>query len=439
MRETLLKYKIEPDTDDYIERKSKTKEKVRAYSMTRHATMAGVPLTFPRPRALTEEQLLDETMQPTKPTLSGWLPFRVRTQAVFGHVLHINHKNAQAELREKGTDSLTASRRALSPIIPPVTEMALPGWVPYRSERSVTAFIVMRFNPFLDPSAATAGAPNTAPTLELRLSASDDEVVAIDSLRAIVHTHVADICLPSEVVDVRATQRLVAELPGDKLDSTPGLKPLAQFLQDSYLEPAQGRLITPPVLNGLALPQWLFYAPEVDLQSSFLRKPVLGALYDAAKAATDGSSPSTDTALTKKKPSKKPKKSAKTNPLLATTPHNPYLESANAPHPTPISYLFAGLEVHRPIETAYDGWKLTYTSIEAGAGGGRRAELALTARPAADTSLRRPMETLDAAAWLKSVYRLAAGKAGQTSRREDADEELDAGLKGVVRWFGLKN
>lgn len=433
LEENLLKYKIEPVTDDYIERKSEIKKKTHAYMISRTTRMAGVPLSFPRPRRYSEEQLLAEVTQPTKPTLSGWMPFRVRTQAVFGHVLHINHKKAAADLKEKGTDALAASRRTLNPLIPPITEMHLPGWVPYREERQMTSLIVMRFNPFnpsLEPTSEAT--PSLAPTLELRLRASDNHILSIESLRAIAHTHVADMCLPSEYVDVRVTQRLVAELPGAVLDRAPGMEPLMQFLQDSYLEPAKGRLITPPVLNDLVLPQWLFYAPEADLQSTFLRKNVLGALYDATKAAAtaaDTESP------TKKKASKRPKKDAAS--FLVAPPHNPYLEAANAPHPTPTSYFFAGLEVHRSTETAYDGWQLVYTSIEAGGGGGRRAELALVARPAVDTALRLPAEAVGGAAWLKSVYRLAAGRARSMSKRE-REEVVDEGSKGLVRWVGLK-
>jgi hypothetical protein len=40
-------------------------------------------------------------------------------------------------------------------------------------------------------------------------------------------------------------------------------------------------------------------------------------------------------------------------------------------------YVFAGLEMRRSVATEVDGWRLVYTSVEAGQGGGRRAELAL--------------------------------------------------------------
>lgn len=51
--------------------------------------------------------------------------------------------------------------------------------------------------------------------------------------------------------------------------------------------------------------------------------------------------------------------------------------STEASETTEASYIFAGLELHRHVSTPVSGWKLSYTSIEAGQGGGRRAELAL--------------------------------------------------------------
>jgi hypothetical protein len=42
-----------------------------------------------------------------------------------------------------------------------------------------------------------------------------------------------------------------------------------------------------------------------------------------------------------------------------------------------VEYMFAGLEMRRSVATEVDGWKLVYTSLEGGQGGGRRAELAL--------------------------------------------------------------
>ncbi|KAH7037638.1 mitochondrial inner-membrane-bound regulator-domain-containing protein [Microdochium trichocladiopsis] len=54
-------------------------------------------------------------------------------------------------------------------------------------------------------------------------------------------------------------------------------------------------------------------------------------------------------------------------------------------------YEFVGLELHRAVSMPYEGFKMTYTSIEAGQGGGRRAEFsveeATTASPSTDTPM----------------------------------------------------
>ncbi|KAJ4386675.1 hypothetical protein N0V93_009573 [Gnomoniopsis smithogilvyi] len=422
LSEAMLKYKIEPVADDLVEPTSTIDPKKRAF----YTSLAGVPLAFPRPPCESEEEQLRQLIQPTKPTLSGWLPFRVRTNAIFGHVLHLNNQHVTASIKE-GTDAVSTSRRTVSPLIPPVTGMDLPAWVPYTSPKYMTSLLIMRFTPTSLPSS-----DGPAPNLELRIKATDEEIIGIDSLRAIAHTHVSDICLPGEHVDVRATQRLVAELPGYHLDTTEGMQPLIQFLKDACLEIGRGRLITPPVLDGLGLPSWMFYAPETDTQSPFLRSRVLAELYDAAKAASkpaDGSKP--------KKASKKAKKPAKLS-TPAPAAHSPYTTYANAL--TPTSYIFSGLEVHRHVETSYDGWKLSYTSVEAGAGGGRRAELELEAVPSGDKDVRREGSRIDAGAWLRSVYKLATGRVAKGKKGDEGAEGVEESEKAisVVKWVADK-
>jgi hypothetical protein len=50
-----------------------------------------------------------------------------------------------------------------------------------------------------------------------------------------------------------------------------------------------------------------------------------------------------------------------------------------------VEYMFAGLEMRRSVATEVNGWKLVYTSVEAGQGGGRRAELALEGEKMVDS------------------------------------------------------
>lgn len=427
LSESMLKYKVEPVADDLIAPTSTIEPKKRAF----YSSLAGVPLGFPRPPHESAEEQLRQVIQPTKPTLSGWLPFRVRTNAIFGHVLHLNNKYTSAALIKEGTDEAAASRRTVSPLMPPLTGMHLPAWVPYKTPKYMTSLIIMRFTP-TSITSSPSSPDGPTPTLELRIKATEEEIIEIDSLRAIAHTHVSDICLPGEHVDVRATQRLVAELPGNKLDTTEGMQPLTQFLNDASLDIGRGRLVTTPVLDGLGLPRWLFYAPETDAQSTFMRRGALAELYDATKAAasSDASKP--------KKTSKRAKKSAAAAAAPAHAAHTPYATPANAL--TTTSYIFSGLEVRRPIETDYDGWKLNYTSVEAGAGGGRRAELELQAVPSGDKNVCREGSRIDAGAWLRSVYKLATGRTAKARKGEEGaeGEEESETAASVVNWVAEK-
>lgn len=432
LTESMLKYKIEPVTDDLIEPTSTIKPKKRAF----YTSLAGVPLGFPRPPRESEKEQLKQILQPTRPTMSGWLPFRVRSNAIFGHVLHLNNQYAAASIKAV-TDAASTSRRTVNPFIPPVTGLDLPAWVPYKTPKYMTSLIIMRFTP-TSATATPSSADAPAPVLELRLKATDEEIIGIDSLRAIAHTHLSDVCLPSGHVDIRATQRLVAELPGYRLDRTEGMQPLTQFLKDAHLNFGKGRLITPPVLDGLGLPNWMFYAPEKDVQSPFLRNRVLAELYDADKAAssptkTDGSKP--------KKPSRKTKakKSTSAAAPAAAPAYSPYDASANML--TPTSYIFSGLEIHRSVETSYDGWKLSYKSVEAGAGGGRRAELDLEAVPSGDKDIRREGPRIDAGAWLRSVYKLATGRAAKGKKGDEDAEDVEETERAtsLIKWVADKS
>lgn len=246
----------------------------------------------------------------------------------------------------------------ISPVIPPLSALALPQAAKPPTPSSST--ILMRFlpDPSQDPSVVSA-----APPLELRLEASDTEISSISSLRAIVTapataaTH--DILLPSSTVDVRLRQAVFHELAGDALSSDPlhADHPILAFLDASDLRPAAGRLVTPARLPGVAV-------------------PLVSSPHDAASTTTtDGV----------------------------------------------VDYLFAGLEMRRAVATNYEGWSLMYTDVEAGQGGGRRAELSLEAVPSPSTeeaearsddhgAEERVEKVLDAASYLEVVARIAAGR-----------------------------
>lgn len=84
------------------------------------------------------------------------------------------------------------------------------------------------------------------------------------------------------------------------------------------------------------------------------------------------------------------------------------------------SYIFAGLELRRRVSVPVSGWLLSYTSVEAGQGGGRRAELTLEGIRAAgaseggDEDNATPAETRErvvgaADAYVETLARLALG------------------------------
>lgn len=401
----IMPYKVQVTQRDFDLPQSVLRDKEIAFHKARQGERLGIPKGDRPKKELPEPKV---PVAQAEPTSSGWIPFRVRTNAVFGHVLH------SSDAVPESIGSLLKSHRTFSPLIPPIDEMSLPGWVPYRIPSNLDSYLVLRFKPFTDDPAVPQDP--FAPHLELRLKASTEDVIEIDCLHAVCHTHVADICLPSEFVDARITQRIAAKLPGRLLDMTDGLGPLTQFLRDSIINIPQANLYTPPRLTNIGLPRWMFYRPEVDLKSPFLGQVVLDSLKGKKKKAKGGNLPYT-TAKGEKPP----------------PPYEEQLRDASFNANRHASYLFAGLEVHRPVSTTFDGWRLTYTSIEAGQGGGRRAELSLLGMPGPDQELRRGPEHVDSTSFLRSVYILAHGAPGHLVQRPGDSE--GEGLRTRIGWF----
>lgn len=436
----VMKYKVRQEDEDLNLPKSTINTKIGDF----YKSLAGVPLSFPKPR---EKPQVEEKRTTTEPTPSGWKPFRVRTNAVFGHILQLNNANMARAIHED-IEALSNSMRTFNPVIPPLNEMNLPGWVPYRVPVNMTSLILMRFIP--------DSAEPLAPHLELRIKTTDDEIIELHSLRAVAHTVVSDILLPAQPVDVRTTQTLVAELPGNKVDETEGIQPLLQFLRDAKLNMAQGHLVTPPRVTNLGLPRWMFYRPEVDVDSPFLnnasqlqKRLDLEAEAAAARGAGGKTTVASDATVAKSK-TKTKKTTAdatattSTTMNLPTTPYAPaqngedvpsYMEQRYAQpfnELRPVSYRFAGLELHRPLEATYDGWKLSYNSIEAGHGGGQRAELSLVAIPGYDRHMRRQPEYVDTQQFMRSVYRLAQGLETNPVTRKSTGRVF----KSRIEWVG---
>ncbi|KAI1823742.1 hypothetical protein F4861DRAFT_509141 [Xylaria intraflava] len=158
---------------------------------------------------------------------------------------------------------------------------------------------------------ARAGDAPPAPILELRLVASEHEILGVESLRAIRRTHDTDVMLPSSHLDIRFTQTQYDTVQLRDHEHLADWQPISDFLRRARLDLANGKLEMPPRQ----------------------RFPIPGRLFANADPNTDD---------------------------IAS-----------------VLYEFVGLELHRSITQPYNGHRLTYTSIEAGQGGGRRAEVTL--------------------------------------------------------------
>lgn len=287
------------------------------------------------------------------PISRGWSPETTKTTAVFGHLLHQQPGGSKQIILKAPINQ--GAHRILSPALPPLFKLELPGKI---RPTYLDSTILMRFLPVLKQD---AGNPSQQPpSLELAINVREPRIEegyisGISHLRAIKSSQITDVSLPDQPVDFRLTQSLTAELLGDAMFNAPGLASLQAFLTKSRLEPQNGKLETPARLSGVALPRRLF-SPAQD-----------------QAAEQEGVNTSAD-------------------------------ELVEA------DYIFAGLEVRRALETTLDGWKLVYTSIEAGQGGGQRAELSLEATPGWDWDLARKAGDVSGDAFLDSAYKMAEGK-----------------------------
>ncbi|KAB5559665.1 mitochondrial inner-membrane-bound regulator-domain-containing protein [Coniochaeta sp. 2T2.1] len=295
---------------------------------------------------LTDDPLLRSLDMSTSVTFApdGWSSEpQIRSKAIFGHVLHREPKELDVEdafsreiMKDKERVKQEAPpvghphhnrnnrihdrldwrlERTITPIIPPLKSLA--ALTSTGKSNTTQISILMHFIP-------APGNP-TSPSLELTLLMDPDtDRITPHSLRAVSRVTTHDILLPSRPVDIRLSETTSHILPGSAIpDSCPEIM---TFLSSSDLRPSEGVLSTPARPPPLRLP------PRI--------------LSSSAPPTQPSSTPFTT--------------SPETDPQATTT-----------------SYIFAGLELHRKVSTSLSGWKLGYTSIEAGQGGGRRAELAL--------------------------------------------------------------
>ena len=280
-----------------------------------------------------------------------WSPETTTTSAVFGHVLHKQSPRLRQTIFKAPIDN--DAYRVLSPVMPPLFQFNPPGWI---RPSYLDSTITMRFLP--TSLRGNKAATMQAPPLELAVTVREPRVgesyvSQIKHVRAVLGTKVTDVCLPNQAVDFRLTQTVTSELLGHAMKHGAGMTPLQEFLTKSHLEPQNGKLETPPHLSGLGLP----------------RRFLSGSQHKDGETAVDTSG----------------------DELVD------------------VEYIFAGLEVRHNAETNWDGWKLLYTSIEAGQGGGQRAELSLEAAPGWDYQIRRRPGDISGEAFLDSTYWFAAG------------------------------
>lgn len=331
------------------------------------------------------------------------------TSATFGHVLTLQNETVhttptQSPIKVNVSDIETRPH-SFVPIVPhplDLAELALPTELPDDNEITpalpIENTILIRFS--INPDSAHQALPLLAPLLELRLSVSepysareDPEVTGVNSLRAITTTNHNDIVLPANPVDIRITQSRDSTLQNSSGDLATW-EPIAEFLAKSRLDFAAGRLDV-AASQRFPIPLRLFgqaatttHVPESDSHNR-PQQPAVGADEGIeAKLQNDG-----DVTQTRKQ-----EEETTSNRVRNTL------------------YEFVGLELHRSITMPYpedERFSLVYTSIEAGQGGGRRAELSLEPVP---TSLQEAEGSVSGTTDQQDDYVRACYKMAETAK-----------------------
>jgi hypothetical protein len=150
--------------------------------------------------------------------------------------------------------------------------------------------------------------------------------------------------LPSSLVDIRFAQTQYETLQARDHETLAAWQPLADLLKNARLDLEAGKIEMPP-RQRIPVPRRLF--------------------------TTNPSPPSPSASIT-------------TDDNSTDQPQQ--LQSHEDPDDlVSISYEFVGLELHRSATLPFESHQLTYTSVEAGQGGGRRAEVTLEPVEFADT------------------------------------------------------
>lgn len=281
--------------------------------------------------------------------------YRIESSALIGCVLHsyadTSKPSAMASL-PIGKASKSQMLRTFSTAVPNLSKLF--GSTSMQDVRRVGPHrtLIMNFRPnpfFKSPETSQsigAAALSAFPPLEMRFSIDEDNnSYILRDIQAIVSVRNSDFMLPESVSDVRFQQRTVSTLAVRPEHYPPSL---AKFLSNSSLDIEHGYFDAPPKLT-IPIAAHLCQGSGFDL---------LGR----GKAGADMQD---------------------------------------------VEYLFTGLEIRKRVMMSWEGWRLHYTSIEAGKAGGRRGELRLIPVRLDSVSTAATEEE-----FLESACRLADGAEG---------------------------
>ncbi|KAG0651571.1 hypothetical protein D0Z07_1726 [Hyphodiscus hymeniophilus] len=270
----------------------------------------------------------------------------VQSSALMGAVLY---DQSQLPAKDSPKDpSFADATRSFSTSIPGISRLLASASA---SDKQASESIIMKFlpNPFFSPSGEQvpigSAARSAFPPIEMRFAVDPrTRLMELDFVHAIHSTENSDLMLPDSPMDIRFQQITTSRLYYNRRRLPPWI---ANFLAASNLtlDYSRGGLQTPPSLM-------------IPIASHICNKDAFGLL-------------GSDKVLK---------------------------ENQN------VEYLFTGLEIRKTISMGFKGWRLLYTSIEAGKAGGRRGELRL--RPARIVESGDPaLETAEA--FQETAFQLA--------------------------------
>lgn len=294
------------------------------------------------------QEIQSQKPEVKRPHVAFWSDeLSVQSSALMGSVLY-NQPQLPSTKASQGKPLFADAIRSFSTAVPGISRILTTSLA---SSTKPAESLIMRFlpNPFSHLSAKKSPIGSAVlsafPPIEMRFAVDPTtKVTGLNFIRAILSTENSDLMLPDSPMDIRFQQKTTSRLYCTHRSLPPGI---ADFLNKSNLslDFSHGGLITPPLL----------------------KIPI------AAHLCSPGAFE-----------------------LLGLDKEHGEMQE--------VEYLFAGLEIRKTISMEFEGWRLLYTSVEAGKAGGRRSELRL--RPARTVESDDPkMETEEA--FLAAAYKLA--------------------------------